>query len=193
MPDLFDSCKIAPVTECILSHLMQADQANMASASAVLGLLPTVLSMMGSSTVDIGLLAVRRPGLAIVLACGSPAINPLRTFVYNDPKQTLQLYSNALKPPTPTGRLRVLVSVLEELMGLGAYQLSLRTVLSMSEETMYLQGIWALGTVPIHIFGCSVLLGCALCVGACLSILTPAVVRLYIHDFRHLFSPLLRS
>jgi len=134
MPDLFDSCKIAPVTECILSHLMQADQANMASASAVLGLLPTVLSMMGSSTVDIGLLAVRRPG-----------------------------------------------------------QLSLRTVLSMSEETMYLQGIWALGTVPIHIFGCSVLLGCALCVGACLSILTPAVVRLYIHDFRHLFSPLLRS
>ena len=52
----------------------------MAAASVLLGLVPTILGLAGSSTVGIGLVALQYPFLALLLGIASPAVNPLRTF-----------------------------------------------------------------------------------------------------------------
>lgn len=76
---------MATVTGCVLDGLAGADKANMASATVILGLLPSTLSLAGSNTAETGLLMLRRPMLAFLLGAGSPAINPPRTFEYLDP------------------------------------------------------------------------------------------------------------
>ncbi|KAK5630969.1 hypothetical protein RRF57_006684 [Xylaria bambusicola] len=62
----------------------------MAAAAVALGLLPITLSLVGSSTAEIGLLALRRPILTFFLASGAPAVSSLGVFEYQGPIHMLR-------------------------------------------------------------------------------------------------------
>lgn len=70
------------VVSCVLDHFDESGKAQLAAASVLLGLLPTILGMVGSNTVEIGLLALQRPVLAFLLSLGAPVISPIRSFEY---------------------------------------------------------------------------------------------------------------
>jgi hypothetical protein len=75
---------------CIMSNITEYTKANMASAAVLLGLTPTILATLGSSTTELSLLSSHRPALALLLVLGSPAMNPIRTFDYHDPLKEIQ-------------------------------------------------------------------------------------------------------
>ncbi|KAI0593151.1 hypothetical protein F4775DRAFT_579190 [Biscogniauxia sp. FL1348] len=161
--DLSKSATSAPVVACILSFIDEAGKANLASAGVILGLLPTMLSITGSTTNELGLIALRRPVLSLLLAAGAPSVNALRTF--EQPEQTRLLLEpspfRTLYPLYLSPRAQTLVSTVQYLISLGAianlieatYEISTRTNVSWSTETVYLPGFWASLTVLIHIAG----------------------------------------
>ena len=68
---------MSDVAEYLLENTPEVFKANMAAASVLLGLLPTILSLAGSSTLEVGLIALQRPFLASLLGTASPAVYPL--------------------------------------------------------------------------------------------------------------------
>ncbi|KAF2718658.1 hypothetical protein K431DRAFT_296658 [Polychaeton citri CBS 116435] len=155
------NCKIQPVVNCILDNWRESDKANMASAAVLLGLLPTILAMVGSSTIETGILALKRPVLAFFLAAGTPSVNPIRTFEYHDPQEILQLRDGALRMPELSGVMVTAVGVTQYLLAFGAvgnlavvsYQLSVQTICSFAQETAFLPALYAFLAVAIHIAG----------------------------------------
>ncbi|KAI5920409.1 hypothetical protein F4810DRAFT_436884 [Camillea tinctor] len=157
------SATSAPVVACILSAIDEAAKANLASAGVVLGLLPTMLSITGSTTNEVGLIALRRPVLALLLAAGAPSINALRTFEQPEPAQLLLQPStfHALYPSYLSPRAQTAVSAIQYLLSLGAianlieatYEICIRTNVSWATETAYLPALWAFITVLIHVAG----------------------------------------
>ncbi|OGE49894.1 hypothetical protein PENARI_c019G11500 [Penicillium arizonense] len=89
-PVNYGGCQSGRMVHCLLSQATESLKANMASAGVILGLLPTTLSLVGSTTVETGLLALRRPFLSLLLACGTPAVSPVRSFEYRDPIDLLR-------------------------------------------------------------------------------------------------------
>ena len=71
-----------PVTNCILNALPESVKNNMNTAAVLLGLLPTILYTLSSTTAETALLSLvaRRPLLTLLLSAGSPAAAPLRPF-----------------------------------------------------------------------------------------------------------------
>lgn len=158
-PKDFLSLTITPTIDCILKNLNETRMSNMAAAAVVLGLLPTTLGLAGSTTMEIGLVALRRPFLAFLLAAGAPAVSPIRTFDYVDPKELLRKtpYSKALS----MGRRKYLVALLQYVGAAAAivnlvfvsYQVCIRTVCSFAPEDAFLPALWASLVLAIHLFG----------------------------------------
>jgi hypothetical protein len=78
-PKDYLSGAVTPVIDCILNETRKS---NMAAAAVLPGLLPTTLGLVGSTTMEVGLVALRRAFLAFLLAAGAPAVSPIRTFDY---------------------------------------------------------------------------------------------------------------
>lgn len=146
-----DRCAAAPVVQCLLSNFPEVDKSNMASAAVLLGIVPATLSLAGFSTAETGLLSIRRPLLAFLIAAGAPAISPIQTFKYGHPRDHLQ---ERRRIPDSEGQkpvLSALILILEYLMVSTAignlahvgYQLCIRTVCNFSIETVYLPALWA--------------------------------------------------
>ena len=91
---------MSDVVECLLKDTPEVFKTNMAAASVLLGLLSTILSLAGSSTVEVGLVALQRPLLALLLGAASPAVNPLRTFEYGAPTRLMSREDYSAEPPT---------------------------------------------------------------------------------------------
>lgn len=156
-----------PVVNCILNALSECTKANMAVAAVFLGLMPTILSTVGSSTAESALLSLvaRRPLLAFLLAAGSPAVLPLRAFQYYDPSELLQPRNQgAAGFEFPTyGRLgRITVTLIEYALAIAsianvggtAHRLGIQTVNSIGTETTYLPLLWTFLAPAIHASGC---------------------------------------
>ncbi|EXJ57658.1 uncharacterized protein A1O5_12448 [Cladophialophora psammophila CBS 110553] len=152
---------VTPVIDCILENLNETRKSNMAAAAVLLGLLPTTLGLVGSTTVEVGLVALRRPFLAFLLAAGAPAVSPIRTFDYIDTKELLER-----KPQTvrikPMGLLKGFgVSIFQYVMAAAAvvnvafvsYEICIQTICSFAPETAYLPALWAFLAVAVHFFG----------------------------------------
>lgn len=78
------------VVSCILENFDEAGKAQLATSSVLLGLMPTVLGMVGSNSKEIGLLVQRHPILATLISVGAPVISPIRSFEYRDPLELLR-------------------------------------------------------------------------------------------------------
>ncbi|EMR72813.1 hypothetical protein UCREL1_128 [Eutypa lata UCREL1] len=77
-------CLADGVIRCILNDVGEDAKVNMAAASVFLGLLPSILSFAGLRTIETGLLAQRRPLLALITGFGAPAVSPLHAFDYHN-------------------------------------------------------------------------------------------------------------
>jgi hypothetical protein len=62
----------------------------MASTGVLVGLGPTILSVVGSGLQDTALLACKRPLLALLIGIGRPSVLVLRTFEYGDVTHKLE-------------------------------------------------------------------------------------------------------
>lgn len=156
--------RMSDVAECLLHNTPEVVKANMAAASVLLGLLPTILSLAGSSTVEVGLVALRRPLLALLLGMASPAVNPLRTFEYGTPAKIMSREDYSAQGPTIPVYLRALVSGMQYALALAAiynvatvtYSLSIRTY-SITNPNVPTVLIWMCLAIFIHILGAVVL------------------------------------
>jgi hypothetical protein len=149
------------LAECILENTKETTKGNMASGIVALGLMPTILVFLGSSTAETVLLARRRPLLAFLIACGSPSVNPLRTFTYADPVADLKTVEGHLVPTSFRPRQAALVTLLEFIFVLAAvantytacYQMGFWTVNTMSCDSTFYPLAWAALTLWIHLCG----------------------------------------
>ena len=169
-PDINTGSSIltGPLVDCLLDALSESIKANMASAAVLLGLAPTVLAIIGSSTAETALLSVvaGRPLLALCVAAGSPAVAPLGLFHYPDPVETLLRRPVIALPTLPLpsflrSHLRAAITTLEYEVALATianvvdigYSLGVRAVVNFASETTFLPLSWSLLAVPIHIWG----------------------------------------
>lgn len=154
-------CLTGHMVDCILSNSVESLKANMASAAVLLGVLPTTLGLVGSSTVEAGLLALRRPFLAFLLVAGSPAVSPIRTFEYRSPVELLRKEPDCISTHPKGGLSQSGVVVLQYLAAAGAvvnlahvsWQLSIWTVCAFSSDSEFLPLLWAFLAIVVHLFG----------------------------------------
>jgi hypothetical protein len=160
---------IDPVVICLLDNTNDLNKANMAGASVLLGLAPTILATAGSTLAETSLLSIRRPLLAFLLALGSPSVPPLRTFHHEDiPGMLVRRKSGLTIELSSTGRIAVLnalIVLIEIILALAAiinvlltsYELGMRTILSFGADVWFDPLMWSLFTLFPHVFGCLVL------------------------------------
>ncbi|KAI0898150.1 hypothetical protein F4806DRAFT_461318 [Annulohypoxylon nitens] len=149
---------------CILNNTEEATKGNFSSGLVALGIMPTLLTFLGSMVSETALLSKRRPLLALLIACGSPAVNPLPTFAYDNPLERLKAREGRLLPP----RLLVLspwqargIVFVEYVLVLSAianvmsasYYAGLWTINTISCDDTWYPIVWAGLTVVLHILG----------------------------------------
>ena len=157
----FVGCLSGAMVHCLLSNVTESLKANMASAAIFLGLLPTTLSLVGPSTVETGLLALRRPLLSLLLASGAPAVSPIRTFEYRLPAELIRKRPDGIDAPRFTSRSAAILASLEYLFACAAvvnlahvsWELGFKTVCSFSSETNFLPALWTFLALSVHIIG----------------------------------------
>jgi hypothetical protein len=160
-PKDYLSKTITPVIDCLLGNLNETRKAGMAAAAVLLGLLPTTLGLVGSTTTEVGLIALRRPFLAFLLAAGAPAVSPIRTFDYVDPKELLRkkpgsvkIFSIGLTTKPAIALLQYVVAAAAVLnLATVSYQLCIRTVCSYAPQNAYEPALWAFLAIAVHLFG----------------------------------------
>ncbi|KAJ5771123.1 uncharacterized protein N7511_003174 [Penicillium nucicola] len=146
---------------CMLENTSEAIKGDMGSGIVALGLGPTILTFLGSGTAETSLLARRRPLLALLIASGSPAVNPLPTFVYPNPIEELKSRDNHLAIMHFSSRQAVFVSILEYVLVMGAianvyttaFYMGSWTINTISCDDVWYPALWAVTTLFIHIFG----------------------------------------
>ena len=151
------------VTNCILDHASETSKINWASAGVLLGLLPGLLGLLGSSTIETSCLAVRRPILGLLLCLGSPAVNPIRVFDYRDTVEKITKLDETIGLPTMPGGLRSLRAtlVLKYILTLGAIanittvnlQLGRETINNNACRVIYLPLLYGIFAVLTHALG----------------------------------------
>jgi hypothetical protein len=147
------------VVDCVLSNTAESIKANMASANVLLGLLPTILSLLGSTTPELALLSSRRPLLAFLLSIGAPTVSPVRTFMFHDPVAVLR---EGPKETIRHTKFQKSLIVLVQYLGAGAaisnvltvsWQMGRNTVLNTSCGTVYWEMMWVGLAAVVHFFG----------------------------------------
>ena len=132
----------ADVLDCILEHTTESIKRNMAGGIVALGLMPTILTFLGSSTTETALLSRRRPLLSLLIACGSPAVNPLPTFAYQDPAAGLKAREGRLLPHF----LSTLSPFQAAIIVLAEYLLVLAAIANVITASHY-AGLWTINTI----------------------------------------------
>ncbi|KAH8773546.1 hypothetical protein F5883DRAFT_548066 [Diaporthe sp. PMI_573] len=163
----YEHDKTMAVTSCVLGNMLEADKMGMQSATVLLGLTPTILGLVGSSTAETSVLSLRRPVLSLILSLGSPSINPLRSFEYWDPVRGILLRSSKER-----GRSQrqageawdcksIAISALGYALALAAvanvtelaYELESRTICAFEGPSMFTVYVWTYTAACIHILG----------------------------------------
>ncbi|KAI0470726.1 hypothetical protein GGR56DRAFT_143073 [Xylariaceae sp. FL0804] len=174
------SILIEPVVNCLLEQASEYIKAASASAQVLLGFTPTLLSSLGSTTDELGLLAVvgGRPLLSLVLSLGSPSVFLARAFEFRDPAEILrprpgryQLPTSSWAPaPAATSGGRHYcyygwaIAAVQYALALAAaanvvalsLQLGVRCVSSFWSDSVYAPLTWGLLSVPINVLGTAV-------------------------------------
>lgn len=132
-----------------------------ASAAVLLGFIPTILALAGPSTVEIGLLSLRRPFLAVLLGCATPAITSIPTFEHKSPIEVLQKQQDSLVVPKLSKMSAIAITVIEYICACAAignvaytsWQLGISSVCSFAPGTTFLPILWNFLAPVIYLFG----------------------------------------
>jgi hypothetical protein len=152
-----------PVTNCILENTSEYIKSNMAAAAVVLGLMPTILATVGNSVEETSTLCViaQRPLLAFLLATASPAISPTRPFEPSEPRKLVDIRPHTIRPKEPSSLAGITIMVVEYLttavviantMTL-CQQLGIQVVSTIAPHLTYLQVLWSIIGITIHVSG----------------------------------------
>ncbi|ROW15866.1 hypothetical protein VPNG_02575 [Cytospora leucostoma] len=159
------SSLVTPVIECILQQFPEFRKAEMAASAVILGLLPTILQGLGSTSVETSLLGLRRRTLAMLCAAGSPAVALMSAgeFVETASKLITRdvVVDAGLSSPQTSKVRKILISVLQYALVGGAvanvghltYRLSARAIVVFAPETNYLLAIWTALSIVVHLVG----------------------------------------
>ncbi|KAH7125147.1 hypothetical protein B0J11DRAFT_433685 [Dendryphion nanum] len=157
-PDPWPNYHINSVVSCILAHFDESGKAQLAVSSVLLGILPTILGMVGSNTTEIGLLALRRPIFAILLSLGAPVLSPTRSFEYRSPVEMLKTKPDGLPAFTKWQRRLCPIKYITTVVAIGnivhvTWQLCEYSVCVFSASTWWLPALWAGISVIPHLLG----------------------------------------
>ncbi|KAH8890663.1 hypothetical protein GQ53DRAFT_867037 [Thozetella sp. PMI_491] len=155
------TCVTSQVIDCLLNITRESWKSNMSAAAVLLGIMPTTLSLVGSTTVETGLLAMRRPLLSFLLSAGSPAVFPIRTFEYRSPEELLRSRDDDVAIPRFSPPVSAAIVVLQYILACGAvaniaevtYELCRFSVCSFSSQLHSLPAIWVCLGLAVHFFG----------------------------------------
>ncbi|GAP85642.1 hypothetical protein SAMD00023353_1300910 [Rosellinia necatrix] len=165
---------VQPVVKCLLDNVSEYIKAASSSAQVILGLTPTILSLLGASSDELAMVVVvgRRPLLGLILSFASPGVFMERVFGFRDPKKMLQLNNGQFEFKTPglksrdeLRRMKRVVALGQYLVALGAaaniahlsLELGIRTVCCWWAETIYAPLVWTFLSIPLHFLGIFVL------------------------------------
>jgi hypothetical protein len=96
---------------CMLENTSDVIKGDMASGMVALGLMPTLLIFLSSSTAETTLLSRRRPLLALLLAIGSPAVQPPPIFSFPDPTEMMNIKDDHILARHYSSWQAVLISI----------------------------------------------------------------------------------
>ncbi|KAI1311999.1 hypothetical protein F5Y03DRAFT_341053 [Xylaria venustula] len=152
-----------PVIQCILNNTSDYIKSIMSSAQVLLGLTPTILSLLGPSSTELSLLTVvaRRPGLAVLLALACPSVYLSRAFDPSKPLEVLSERVGRLPQWRPEGKKRLALLIFQYGTILGAlsnvavlyYQLGVRTICMFWTNGTIAPLVWGILVLPIHVLG----------------------------------------
>lgn len=135
----------------------------MGSSQVLLGLTPSILATLGSSSEETSVLFViaRRPLLAALLAAGSPAVFALRAFGNSDPLRLLKPHESRSRPPKLPWGGEVTVMLAEYVIALAAIanvvtlgcELGVQVVCSFAPHLTYIPLLWGLLSLSVHASG----------------------------------------
>jgi hypothetical protein len=145
-----DTCK-SHVT-CLIDNIDEVNKVDMASASVLLCLAPTMLAMVGPSIAEISLLSSRRPILSFLVTMSAPALNIGPLFEFQSPVQALKGRSkdiHSITDPKPGSRIYGLIVGLQYVFLLGSIvnvvtnsvQLGAWTVVSWKCQATYMPAL----------------------------------------------------
>ncbi|KAL2691353.1 hypothetical protein Neosp_001737 [[Neocosmospora] mangrovei] len=152
-----------PVVECILKHTSEFLKGSMTGAQILLGVMPTIVALLGPSHDEIAMLSNvgRRPLLAAGIALASPSAYFSRAFEYSDPTKILYHEKGRLEQWRPENVFpQLLISFFEYVVVAAAcwnvvtntLQVSLWTINSISSDTDFMPNLWLGFGLCIHIF-----------------------------------------
>lgn len=148
--------------KCIMGSIDEYIKADMAAASVLLGLTPTLLAGLGPSGGEISLLSLHRPLLAFLVSLGSSAIYPSRLFSYENPFNLIKPSSGALIVPRIRNSYAAVISVAQyvfaiiAVLNLGhvSYILGVKTILVWGCDFNSGPLTWSICVVAVHAVAC---------------------------------------
>ncbi|KAI1811689.1 hypothetical protein GGS20DRAFT_561793 [Poronia punctata] len=159
---------VTPVTDCILNVFGETKKAELAVGSLILGLIPTILQTIGSSTIETALVGIRRPLLGIMIAAGSPTVSMMKTkdfaegiatYVNGDSSRDIGI--DFLRTSRRRGLWAAIIAILQYLAVAGAlgnvghlaWQLGVNAVAVFARDTIFAVPLWTAGAGIIHFAG----------------------------------------
>jgi hypothetical protein len=146
--------------DCILSTLYESSKANMAAASVLLGLTPTLLANFGPAIAEIALLSSRRPLLSLLLSMGAPVTYSSRFLQFDNPVDLLRRPErrSILKMSHKSSRFAITMSFFQYVFAMLAIinliatsvELGRKTVLSWRCSVSWLPLMWAITPIACY-------------------------------------------
>ena len=143
---------------CILDNTDEIIKANMASAGVVLGLMPSLISLLGPTLAESSILMIERPLLSSLLVIGGPALYSFRPF---DQGSSESLHKSLRSLPYVTSGFwaRFLISLFQYIVAVAAainvifasVELGLKTILTWKKDASYFPLIWVFLSLCLHL------------------------------------------
>ncbi|KAG4432179.1 hypothetical protein IFR05_012346 [Cadophora sp. M221] len=143
-------------SNCILATVNPSILQSFASASILLGLMPTILSMLGPSVAETALLSLERPLLSLLISLGAPALFPMRFLIWVDPLGAKNPKAGAWIISCNSRHWKIVLSIAQYVLAgaavvvnfYTAWSLGVNTVLVWFCDLSYWPVLWvSLGTV----------------------------------------------
>lgn len=153
-----------PLVECLLKNTSEFIKSSMASAQVLLGLTPSILSILGPSAEEIAVLCVigRRQFLSLLIVGGAPAVFPDRAFKLESPTKILHDHEGRLhnaKWSTMTERVVLVIEYIITIVSIAnlahtCYLLGIRTICNFAPEIPYFPMLWTWIGIGTHLISC---------------------------------------
>jgi hypothetical protein len=138
--------------DCMLENTRESVKSAIASAAIFLSLVPTIMSMLGPSLVQLAILSTRRPVLSFLLSVGSSEFYLDGLFRIESTQELLSIAKGERLFPRIRGLKAILISVAEYVLaGLAvanvvhnSYRLGNKTIVSFVCNTWYFPLVWTL-------------------------------------------------